>query len=52
MKRYIATLLCIFFGLNSSLYAEYSLTLAEALKCAIANNELINAAAKTKEVSE
>ena len=52
MKRYIATLLCIFFGLNSSLYAEYSLTLSEALKCALANNELINAAAKTKEVSE
>ena len=52
MKRYIAILLCVFFGLNASLYAEYSLTLAEALKCAIANNELINAAAKTKEVSE
>ncbi len=52
MKRYIAILLCVFFGLNVSLYAEYSLTLAEALKCAIANNELINAAAKTKEVSE
>ncbi|MBO7611172.1 MAG: TolC family protein [Elusimicrobia bacterium] len=52
MKKYIAVLLCLFFAFNSTLYAEYSLTLAEALKCAIANNELINAAAKTKEVSE
>ncbi len=52
MKRYISVLICIFFGFNTSLYAEYSLTLAEALKCALANNELINAAAKTKEVSE
>ena len=52
MKRYITTLLCIFFSFNASLYAEYSLTLSEALKCALANNELINAAAKTKEVSE
>ncbi|MBR3654149.1 MAG: TolC family protein [Elusimicrobia bacterium] len=52
MKRYIAILLCIFFSFNASLYAEYSLTLSEALKCALANNELINAAAKTKEVSE
>ncbi len=52
MKRYIAILLCVFFSFNASLYAEYSLTLSEALKCALANNELINAAAKTKEVSE
>ena len=52
MKRYISVLICIFFGFNASLYAEYSLTLSEALKCAIANNELINASAKSKEVSE
>ena len=52
MKRYIAVLLCLFFSFSSTLYAEYSLTLAEALRCAIANNELINASAKTKEVSE
>ena len=52
MKRYISVLICVIFGFNASLYAEYSLTLAEALKCAIANNEMINAAAKTKEVSE
>lgn len=51
MKKYCAILLCLLFGFNSALYAEYSLTLAEALKCAIANNELINASAKTKEVS-
>ena len=52
MRRYIAVLICLFFCFNATLYAEYSLTLAEALRCAIANNELINAAAKTKEVSE
>ncbi len=52
MKKFIAILFCSFFTFNSTLYAEYSLTLTEALKCAIANNELINAAAKTKEVSE
>ena len=52
MKKYCAILLCLLFGFNSALYAEYSLTLAEALKCAIANNELINASAKTKEVSK
>ena len=52
MKKFVVLLFCVFFCFNSTLYAEYSLTLAEALKCAIANNELINAAAKTKEVSE
>ena len=52
MKRYGIILFCLLFAFNSTLYAEYSLTLAEALKCAITNNELINASAKTKEVSQ
>lgn len=52
MKKFCVILSCLFFGFNSILYAEYSLTLAEALKCAIANNELINASAKNKEVSQ
>ncbi|MBR3628817.1 MAG: TolC family protein [Elusimicrobia bacterium] len=52
MKKIVTVLICLFFGFNATLYAEYSLTLAEALKCAIANNELINASAKSKEVSQ
>ncbi len=52
MKKYSVFLLILLLGLTTHLYAEYSLTLAEALKCAIANNELINASAKSKEVSQ
>ena len=52
MKKYCTILFCLLFGFSSTLYAEYYLTLAEALKCAIANNELINASAKSKEVSQ
>ena len=52
MKKSIS----VFFGLlllfTTSLFADYSLTLEEALKCAISNNELISASSKTKEFCE
>ncbi|MBQ3943113.1 MAG: TolC family protein, partial [Elusimicrobia bacterium] len=51
MKKFIILFTCLFL-ISSTLYAKYSLTLSEALKCAIANNELINASAKIKEVSK
>ncbi len=52
MKKSCIILLSLFLSFTTNLYAEYSLTLSEALKCAIANNELINASAKSKEVSQ
>lgn len=52
MKNNIILSLILFLCFTTNLYAEYSLTLAEALKCAIANNELINATAKSKEISQ
>jgi len=52
MKKSYILFLVLSLSLAANLYAEYSLTLAEALKCAIANNELINASAKSKEVSQ
>lgn len=52
MKKNIFILcFCVLFCV-ASIYADYSLTLEEALKCAITNNELINASAKTREFSE
>lgn len=52
MKKSIILVSILYFCFTPNIYAQYSLTLAEALKCAIANNELINASAKTKEASE
>lgn len=52
MKKSFVVIFSLFLCLTADLYAEYSLTLSEALKCAIANNELINASAKSKEVSQ
>jgi len=52
MKKSILILCSLFLSFTTNLFADYSLTLEEALKCAIANNELINASAKSKEFAE
>ena len=52
MKKSISVLCCLFLLFTTSLFADNPLTLEEALKYAISNNELINASAKTKEFYE
>ena len=52
MKKNISVLCCLFLLSTTSLFADNSLTLGDALKFAISNNELINASAKTKDFCE
>ena len=52
MKKSISVFCGLFLLVTTSLFADGSLTLEEALKSAIAKNELINASVKTKEFSE